>query len=134
MYRDVPLNSIWEGSGNVQCLDVLRAMQKEPATGKALFAELDTAKGIDNRYDQFLARIELELLDNSQSEVLARRRIESLALALQASILLRHGHPAVRDAFCSSRLADSHLSFGTLPVKTDFEAIIDRSSPVETDH
>jgi len=130
MYRDVPLNSIWEGSGNVQCLDVLRAMQKEPETVKALFADLHTATGSDDRYDRFLARIELELSDERESQLRARRIVESLGLALQASILLKRGHPAVREAFCSSRLWDNHLTFGTLPAKTDFDAIIERSRPV----
>jgi len=129
MYRDVPLNSIWEGSGNVQCLDVLRAMQKESETVRALFAELETAKGIDVRYDQFLAAIAMELSDKSQSETNARRIVESLGLALQASLLLKHGHDAVKEAFCTSRLTDRHLTFGNLSAKVDFDAIIDRSKP-----
>ncbi|MEP6743820.1 MAG: isovaleryl-CoA dehydrogenase [bacterium] len=131
MYRDVPLNSIWEGSGNVQCLDVLRAMRKEPETVRALFAELDTGKGIDDRYDTLLERINLELSDKSNSEVNARRIVESLGLALQASVLLKHGHPAVREAFCASRLANGqHLTLGTLPARIDFDAIIERSRPM----
>lgn len=134
LYRDVPLNSIWEGSGNVQCLDVLRAMQKEPETVRALFAELDAAKGIDTRYDQLLNSIEVELSDKSESELRARSIVESLGVAVQASILLKHGHPAVREAFCASRLADRHLTFGTLPSTTEFDAIIERSRPVETNH
>lgn len=127
LYRDVPLNSIWEGSGNVQCLDVLRAMQKEPETVGALFVELDSAKGLDKRYDQFLANVGVELSDRNQSEVNARRIVESLGVALQASLLLKHGHPAVKEAFCSSRLAGSHFTFGTLAAKNDFDAIIERS-------
>jgi putative acyl-CoA dehydrogenase len=105
-------------------------MQKEPETVKALFAELHTATGSDDRYDQFLAPIELELSDKSESQLRARRIVESLGLALQASILLKHGHPAVREAFCSSRLRDNHLTLGTLPSKTDFDAIIERARPV----
>jgi putative acyl-CoA dehydrogenase len=127
LYRDVPLNSIWEGSGNVQCLDVLRAMQKEPETARALFAELDAAQGIDVRYDEMLRKIQVELSDKSQSEARARRIVESLGIALQASLLLKHGHTAVKEAFCSSRLADRHLAFGTLSPKNDFDAIIERS-------
>jgi len=134
MYRDVPLNSIWEGSGNVQCLDVLRALQKEPETGRALFAELDAAQGIDVRYDELLQKIQGELSDKSQSEVRARRIVESLGVALQTSLLLKHGHTAVKEAFCSSRLADRHLAFGTLSSKNDFDAIIERSRPIETNH
>ena len=134
LYRDVPLNSIWEGSGNVQCLDVLRALHKEPETGKALFAELNSAKGIDVHYDQFLSRAEEELSDVSQSEARARRIVETLGLALQAAILLKHGDTALRDAFCSSRLESSHATFGTLKPKTDFDAIIERSKPLATNH
>jgi putative acyl-CoA dehydrogenase len=126
LYRDVPLNSLWEGSGNVQCLDVLRAMQKEPETGRALFAELDAAQGIDVRYDQFVSSIEKELSDKRQSEVRARRIVESLGLGLQTSLLLKHGQPSVKEAFCSSRLADTHFAFGTLSAKNDFDAIIAR--------
>ncbi|HKO98079.1 MAG TPA: isovaleryl-CoA dehydrogenase [Pyrinomonadaceae bacterium] len=134
LYRDVPLNSLWEGSGNVQCLDVLRAMQKEPETGRALFAELDAAQGIDVRYDEFLRKIQVELSDQSQSQVRARRIVESLGLALQASLLLKHGHPAVTEAFCSSRLTESHFAFGTLSPQNDFDAIIERSRPFESDY
>ncbi len=130
LYRDVPLNSIWEGSGNVQCLDVLRAMQKQPETGRALFAELDGAQGIDVRYDELLQSIQFELSGKSESEVRARRIVECLGLALQASLLLKHGHPAVKEAFCSSRLVDSHFAFGTLSPKNDFDAIIERSRPL----
>jgi putative acyl-CoA dehydrogenase len=130
LYRDVPLNSIWEGSGNVQCLDVLRAMHKEPETVAVLFAELNAAKGVDRRYDQLLAWIDEELSDRSQIEARARRIVEALGLALQAAILLQHGHPAVRDAFCSSRLAGKqYLTLGTLPAGTSFDGIIERSRP-----
>ena len=133
LYRDVPLNSLWEGSGNVQCLDVLRAMHKEPETGRALFAELDAAQGNDVRFDELFANIKVELSDKSESAVRARRIVESLGVALQASLLLKHGHPAVKEAFCSSRLTDSHLAFGTLSPKNDFDAIIERSRPIATD-
>ncbi len=134
LYRDVPLNALWEGSGNVQCLDVLRAMQKEPETGRALFAELDAAQGIDVRYDELLRKIQIELSDKSQSETRARRIVESLGIALQGSVLLKHGHTAVKEAFCSSRLADRHLAFGTLSPTNDLDAIIERSRPIETHH
>ncbi|HEV2826340.1 MAG TPA: isovaleryl-CoA dehydrogenase [Pyrinomonadaceae bacterium] len=132
LYRDVPLNSLWEGSGNVQCLDVLRALQKEPETGRALFAELDAAQGIDVPYDELLRTIQIELSDKSQTEVRARRIVESLGLALQTSLLLKHGHTAVKEAFCSSRLRDTYWAFGTLSPKNDFDAIIERSRPIET--
>ncbi|MGH9846697.1 MAG: acyl-CoA dehydrogenase family protein, partial [Blastocatellia bacterium] len=130
LYRDAPLNSIWEGSGNVQCLDVLRAMQKEPETVEALFQELKAARGIDARYDQHLVLIEREMSDTSQIETRARRIVEALGLALQTAILLEHGHRAVAEAFCSSRLAgERYLALGTLPAGTDFDSIIERSRP-----
>lgn len=132
LYRDVPLNSLWEGSGNVQCLDVLRAMQKEPETVRSLFAELEAAQGIDVRYDELLRKIRVELSDKSEAEARARRIVESLGIALQASLLLKHGHAAVKEAFCSSRLTDNHLAFGTLSPKNDLDAIIERSRPIET--
>ncbi len=130
LYRDAPLNSIWEGSGNVQCLDVLRAMRKEPDTVEALFAELRNARGLDTRYDMFVGKIEREFADTSNLEVRARRVVEDLGLALQAAILLSHGNSAVADAFCASRLAgDQRLVLGTLPVGTAFDTIIERSRP-----
>jgi len=127
LYRDVPLNSIWEGSGNVQCLDVLRAMRKEPETASALFAELDASTGLDVRYDKLLAETKVELSDKCGGEVRARRIVESLGIALQASLLLKHGHGAVKEAFCSSRLANGYLAFGTLSAKNDLDAIIERA-------
>ncbi len=130
LYRDIPVNSIWEGSGNVQCLDVLRAMRKEPECVEALFDELRSARGLDDRYDALLARIERELADSAQLEARARRVLEDLGLALQAVILLRHGQPAVTEAFCASRLSgNQHRALGTLPAETDFEALIQRALP-----
>ncbi|MFN0121407.1 MAG: isovaleryl-CoA dehydrogenase [Blastocatellia bacterium] len=131
LYRDVPLNSIWEGSGNVQCLDVLRAMQKEPDCVAALHAELAHARGADAGYDNLLARIEREIKNNDEMEIRARRIVELLGLALHASILLRYGHPAVASAFCASRLSgDTRLALGTLPAGVDFDTIIERAAPV----
>ena len=130
LYRDVPLNSIWEGSGNVQCLDVLRAMRKEPDSVEALFGELRKASGMDTRYDAFVRNIEREFADTSNIELRARRIVETLGLALQASLLLQHGHPAVTEAFCAARLAgDQRMVLGTLPAATDFDTIIERARP-----
>lgn len=131
LYRDIPLNSIWEGSGNVQCLDVLRAMRKEPDTVEALFAELRQARGMEARYDAFVQRIERELADTNFIEARARRIVEALGLALQASLLLQHGHPAVAEAFCASRLAgEQRLVLGTLSVGAALAVIIERATPV----
>jgi len=105
-------------------------MHKEPETVAVLFGELNAAKGVDRRYDQLLAWIDEELSDKSQIEARARRIVEALGLALQAAILLQNGDPAVRDAFCSSRLADKqYLTLGTLPAGTSFDGIVERSRP-----
>lgn len=129
LFRDVPVNAIWEGSGNVQCLDVLRAMRREPECVTALLDELRAARGVDAHYDQLLTQIEHELADAEQIETRARHMVELLALALQASVLLQHGNPEVTDAFCAARLTNRHMMFGTLPATTDFAAIINRSLP-----
>jgi putative acyl-CoA dehydrogenase len=130
LYRESPLASIWEGSGNVQCLDVLRAMARSPASVEAFFAEVDEASGAEPRLDSFAASLRDELSDLEAIESRARRVVERMALALQGSVLVRHGDPAVADAFCASRLAgDWGQAFGTLPAGVDFERIIERHTP-----
>ncbi len=130
LYRDVPVNSVWEGSGNVQCLDVLRAMRKEPETVEALFVELRQARGMDNHYDAFVKRIERELNDTTHIESRARRIVEDLGLALQAAILLQHGNAAVTEAFCAARLSgEQRLVLGTLPTGMNYQTIIERAQP-----
>jgi len=130
LYREVPLNSIWEGSGNVMCLDVLRAMERGPEAVEAFFAEVDLARGADRRLDAFVGRVREALGDFAAIETRARRIVEHMALALQGSLLVRHGDPAVADAFLASRLAGDHgLAFGTLPAGVDFVRIIERARP-----
>jgi putative acyl-CoA dehydrogenase len=130
LFRESPLNSIWEGSGNVAALDVLRAMLKEPATIDAFFEEVETASGADPRLDAAVQRVKDSLTDVATLELRARRVVERLALVLQGSLLVRHGHPAVADAFCASRLDhDWGVAFGTLPPGLDLGAIIARSTP-----
>ena len=130
LYRGAPLASIWEGSGNVQCLDVLRAMARTPAALESYFAEVEQAAGADARLDAFTAELRDELGDLDGIESRARRVVEWMALALQGSLLVRHGDPAVADAFCASRLdGDAGRAFGTLPAGVDFRRIIDRHSP-----
>lgn len=130
LYRDAPLNSIWEGSGNVQCLEMLRAIKKDAGTLEMLLQEIRAAHGGNKLFDSFASRLERELTDSNQLEARARRLAELLALALQGSLLVRHAPHEVADAFCASRLAnDSGLVFGTLPADTDFERIIERSQP-----
>ncbi|HEX5705719.1 MAG TPA: isovaleryl-CoA dehydrogenase [Pyrinomonadaceae bacterium] len=130
LYRDVPLNSIWEGSGNVQCLEMLRALRKDAGTLEMTLSEIRAARGGDRRLDEFTDALERELADTSRLEERARRLAERLALALQGSLLVRHAPREVADAFCASRLAgDAGLAFGTLPADTDFERIIERARP-----
>jgi putative acyl-CoA dehydrogenase len=130
LYREAPLNSIWEGSGNVQCLDVLRAIQKTPESLGALFSEIWEAKGGDHRLDIYVNELRTQLAKTEDLEVRARRLVERLALALQASLLVRHAPAEVADAFCASRLAgDGGRAFGTLPPGTDFKAILERVLP-----
>jgi putative acyl-CoA dehydrogenase len=132
LYRDLPINSIWEGSGNVQCLDVLRTLRKEPGALEVVMGELRAARGGNLDYDACLERFELEIRDPTDLEARARRVIDHLALLLQASILVQHAPAVVSDAFCASRLAgDTGMMFGTLPAAVDFDAIIERSWPEE---
>ena len=129
LYREAPVNAIWEGSGNVVCLDVLRASVREPASLPALMAELRLARGADRRLDAWVDGLEGELARPEEAERRARRSVERLALALQASLLVRHAPQAVADAFCASRLGDGGLSFGTLPPASDLGPILARSAP-----
>jgi putative acyl-CoA dehydrogenase len=134
LYREAPLNSIWEGSGNVICLDILRALAKEPASLDALIAEIRLPAGSDARLNAFIADVESSLLksrNGSDSEGQARRLAEKLALALQASLLVRYGSPAIAEAFCITRLAGDHgYTFGTLPTGVDINGIL--SSQLES--
>src|SRR5205807_8597850 len=130
IYREAPLNSIWEGSGNVNALDVLRALSKSPETLEAFFAEVELTSGADGRLDAHVASTRAEFSDLEGVEARARRIVEKLALALQGSLLVRGAPPAVADAFCAARLGgDSGLAYGTLPAGVDFEAIISRHVP-----
>ncbi len=129
LYREIPLSSIWEGSGNVMCLDVLRALQRDEASTCALQRELAKARGADPRYDAFLAELESELGSETGQES-ARWRVERLALALQGALLIQNAPPFVADAFCAARLAGSGgFEYGTLPAGVDFRSIVERASP-----
>ena len=130
LYREAPLYSIWEGSGNVICLDVLRALTKDPATIEALLAELQSTAGADRRLDSYVADIQQRLpaktAGTSAHEYLARDFTEKLALALQASLVVRHSSPAMAEAFIASRLAAQHgQAFGTLLAGIDINGILD---------
>jgi putative acyl-CoA dehydrogenase len=132
LFRESPLNSIWEGSGNVQCLDVLRAMVKSPASLEAFFAEVGDGAAAEPRLQEFAASLRDEVPGDLETiESRARRVVERMALALQASLLVRYGDEAVADAFCASRLSgDWGQAFGTLPSGVDFGRIIQRHRAV----
>jgi putative acyl-CoA dehydrogenase len=130
LHRESPLNSIWEGSGNVICLDVLRALDREPESLEALRAELRLALGGNRRLDVALADLEAELADRDDPELRARRLVEQLALCLQASLLVRAAPAGVADAFCATRLGGAGgRAYGTLPRGIDLAAIVERHRP-----
>lgn len=132
IYREMPVNSIWEGSGNIMCLDVLRALRKAPDVVEALAAELDAARGAHPAYDRFSAALKDRLADAAEFESGARRLTQDLALAVQASLLARHAPKFVSDAFCRSRLqAGLGGAFGTLAPDSPFDALIERAMPVQ---
>ncbi len=125
LYRGAPINSIWEGSGNVAALDVLRALTREPDAVAAFQAECELARGADRSLDAHLDKLH----SLEPSEFGARRTVEDLALALQASLLVRHAPSTVADSFCASRLGQHGCAYGTLPLGVDAVAIIDRALP-----
>jgi len=130
IYREAPVNSIWEGSGNVMCLDVMRAASRNGESLVALFDELDAARGGDARLDAFVTTLKRDLADPAEREPVARRLTERIALAMQGALLVRHAPKEVADAFCASRLrGDWGACFGTLPPGTAFGQIIDRAWP-----
>lgn len=130
LYREAPLMSVWEGSGNVAALDTLRAMARQPHTLQALLDELDSAAGADAHLDAAVIRLKDSFTDLESMQHRARAIVEDMALALQGSLLVKHGHPAVADAFTRSRLGGEWGSvFGTLPTGVDTAAIIERACP-----
>ncbi|MEZ0353611.1 acyl-CoA dehydrogenase family protein [Mycobacterium sp. pR1184] len=129
LYREAPLVSIWEGSGNVAALDVLRAMTREPETVEAFFGELELARGAHRRYDDAVELAAKELADPDDREFRARILVERLAILLQAGLLLRHGQTAVAEAFVATRLGGNWgRAYGTLPRGTDTDAILNRAA------
>jgi putative acyl-CoA dehydrogenase len=130
LVRESPLNSIWEGAGNVQALDVLRALQREPQALNAYLQEVGMARGADHRLDGAIKNLLTELADLDGVEGRARRLAERLALVLQGSLLVRFAPPQVADAFCASRLGgDGGAAFGTLPSSLDLAAVLERARP-----
>ena len=130
LFRDAPLNGIWEGSGNVMALDVLRAMGREPDGLPAFLAECELGRGGDKRLDAHLDALpgRLAALGDGDPQWVARRVVEDLALAFQGSLLVRHAPPAVADAFCAGRLGpEPGRAYGTLPREVDGDFIVGRA-------
>jgi putative acyl-CoA dehydrogenase len=129
-FRESPVNAIWEGSGNVQCLDVLRAMSKSPETLDAYFAELATARGANAAFDRHIAALKDDMRDTSDFEDRARNLVDRLAVGLQASVLVKHAPAFVSDAYCVSRLEQRGAhQYGALPKNVNFKAIVERARP-----
>ncbi|MEV0125692.1 acyl-CoA dehydrogenase family protein [Streptomyces sp. NPDC050703] len=129
LLREAPLNSIWEGSGNVQALDVLRALQREPSALNAFLTEVGAARGADHRLDGAIKDLLTELADLTGAEARARRLVERMALVLQGSLLVRYAPAEVADAFCASRLGgDWGAAFGTLPHTLDLASVVERAA------
>jgi putative acyl-CoA dehydrogenase len=131
LYRDAPINAIWEGSGNVQALDMLRALSRSPEVLDAWNAELDKTRGESAELDAAVLAVQQALADTDEVEYRARRTVDQLALVMQAGLLLQSGNRAVADAFIASRLGQSgDRNFGTLPRGLDLETILERANPL----
>ncbi|HJE28679.1 MAG TPA: acyl-CoA dehydrogenase family protein [Pseudomonas nitrititolerans] len=128
LYREAPVNSIWEGSGNVQCLDVLRALSKEPGIVEMLFAELGDGAG-DRQLQAHINKLQQQFADKDDIQYRARQLTEDVAVALQAKLLLEAGNNTVSDAFIASRLQDHGRVYGTLPRGLDVRALVERAQP-----
>lgn len=127
-FRELPLNSIWEGSGNIMCIDVLRAISRENGVRDALASLLQESIGCDSRYDQHVEQLFRQLNDVANAETHARRIVENIALATQAAVLLKHGPSFVAEAFLASRISrGAPAAFGTLPAGLKFDSLIERA-------
>ncbi|WP_282695652.1 acyl-CoA dehydrogenase family protein [Streptomyces sp. CC208A] len=130
LLRESPLNSVWEGAGNIQALDVLRALRTEPAALDAYLREVGEARGADPRLDRAIRGLLAELADLEGIEARARRLAERMALVLQGALLVRWAPPEVADAFCAGRLGgEAGAAFGTLPHSLDLRAVVERARP-----
>jgi putative acyl-CoA dehydrogenase len=128
LIREAPLNSIWEGSGNVQCLDVLRAISREPETLDAFMLELAQTQGVNRHFDNAVAALKNRLLGSTNLEPIARILVEEMALAFQAHLLLKHAPAMISDAYCQSRLAQPHgAMFGSLTGDIALQPIVARA-------
>jgi putative acyl-CoA dehydrogenase len=129
IYRQMPLNSIWEGSGNIMCLDVLRALGRDSRSAEVLWAEVAAAAGRNAQFDRFVSNLKKQSQDENQS----RRLTQGIALAMQGALLLQHAPDFVSEAFCASRLAPDGVyaggAFGALPPGANLEALLERNWP-----
>ncbi|MBK03627.1 MAG: DNA alkylation response protein [Deltaproteobacteria bacterium] len=131
LYREAPLNGIWEGSGNVICLDVLRAMHREPESVGLFLAEVEKGRGSQTQLDAAIDNLKSELSNTDQLEFRARMIVEKMALALQGSLLVQHAPTYVSDTFCATRLGGTWgRAFGTMPVNVDVDSILQRAQPL----
>jgi putative acyl-CoA dehydrogenase len=129
LFRQSPLNSIWEGSGNVICLDVLRAMMREPESVVAFIDELEGSRGADHKLDVAIDSLKDQIVQPPH-ETQARHLVEQMAIALQASLLVRHAPAAIADGFCATRLAVPSATYGASGQKLDERAILERVLPL----
>lgn len=128
LYREAPLNGVWEGAGNVICLDIIRALSRTPEAGRAVRTEIDQAAGFDPALDRLAASLAERIGQPHRLEQSARQFAEDLALALSASLLIRFAPAQIAQAYCRSRLGPARgAAFGTLDADTDFDAIVQRS-------
>lgn len=130
LYREAPVNAIWEGSGNIQCLDVIRAMRKEPEAVAVLQDQLERHRGHNTHLDAAVDRVHQRLEATDRLPTEARLLVEDLVLALQGSLLLTHGDPHVAETFCAARLGPERaLLYGGLPATADLETLLARATP-----
>lgn len=131
LFRESPVNAIWEGSGNVQCLDILRAIDKQPEVLDAFFTEVQKAAGADKRLDAFTKALQKDFADTADLQFRARNLADRMALALQGALLVQHAPDYVADAFCAGRLGNNGpaLNYGNLPAGVDAERIVQRARP-----
>ena len=132
LFRESPVNAVWEGSGNVQCLDMLRAMHKSPASLEAFFKEINLAKGADRHLDKAIARLESEFTHLENIEYRARSIVGQMALAIQAATMFGYADTEMAGAFCASRLNSANRGwlYGVLPESVNCKEIIERATPV----
>lgn len=135
LYRDAPINAIWEGSGNIQCLDMLRAVSRQPEVLEVWFDELAATGGASRELDRAVSSIKQAITDTGEAEYRARGVVDRLALVMQASLLIRGQSGVVADAFIASRLASGGpCNYGTLPRGLGIDEILERADPLSRRH